>query len=99
MFPMALGPIRAIYQSSVSAEMQGRFFTLNDAVVRAMSPLGLAIAAPLIDTLGVRFLWVIAGITLVGLALVRVLTPAIFHLGESCAFPGTESPTGFRRWR
>jgi DHA3 family macrolide efflux protein-like MFS transporter len=81
-FPIALGPIRAIYQSSVPAEMQGRFFILNDAVVRAMSPLGLAIAGPLVDTLGVQFLWVIAGIALVGLALVRLLTPAILHLGE-----------------
>jgi len=79
-FPLALGPIRAIYQSSVPAEMQGRFFTLNDAVVRATSPLGLAIAGPLTDTLGVRFLWVIAGIALVGLALVRVLTPAILDI-------------------
>jgi len=66
--------------SSVPAEMQGRFFTLNDAVVRAMSPLGLAVAGPLANALGVRFLWVIAGIALVGLALVRVLTPAIFHI-------------------
>lgn len=81
-FPMALGPIRAIYQTSVPAEMQGRFFTLNDAVVRATSPLGLAIAGPLTDTLDVRFLWVIAGIALIVLALVRLLTPTILHLGE-----------------
>jgi DHA3 family macrolide efflux protein-like MFS transporter len=53
-FPIALGPIHAIYQSSVPAEMQGRFYTLNDAVVRAMSPLGLAVAGPLADAFGVR---------------------------------------------
>jgi DHA3 family macrolide efflux protein-like MFS transporter len=82
MFPVALGPIRAIYQSSVRTEMQGRFFTLNDAVVRATSPLGLAVAGPVADAFGIRILWVIAGIALVGLAVTRLLTPAIFHLGE-----------------
>jgi DHA3 family macrolide efflux protein-like MFS transporter len=82
MFPVALGPIRAIYQTSVRTDMQGRFFTLNDAVVRATSPLGLAVAGPVADAFGIRILWVIAGIALVGLAVTRLLTPTILHLGE-----------------
>jgi DHA3 family macrolide efflux protein-like MFS transporter len=89
MFPVALGPIRAIYQSSVRTEMQGRFLTLNDAVVRATSPLGLAVAGPVADAFGIRILWVIAGIALVGLAVTRVLTPAILHLGEPA---GSQEP-------
>ena len=57
---------------------QGRFFTLNGAVVRATSPLGLVIAGPLADTFGARILWVIAGVGLVGLAVTRLLTPEIW---------------------
>lgn len=89
-FPIALGPIRAIYQSSVPADMQGRFFSLNDAVVRATSPLGLAVAGPVADAFGIRILWVVAGIALIGLAVTRLLTPAIFHLGEPA---GSQEPS------
>lgn len=80
--PVGLGPLRAIYQSTIPPEMQGRFFTLNQAVVRAMAPLGLFVAGPLADAFGVRILWIITGAVLVGLALLRVLTPAIYRLGE-----------------
>lgn len=66
MSSLANGPIMAIFQSNVAPGMQGRVFTLMGSATALMMPLGLAIAGPLADVVGVRA-WFIAGgaITLV----------------------------------
>jgi DHA3 family macrolide efflux protein-like MFS transporter len=60
MFLIGLGiaicnaPIGAIFQSVVDKDMQGRFSTTLNAITGAMTPLGLAIAGPVADAVGVR---------------------------------------------
>ena len=54
------GPILAIVQNTVAPEMQGRVFTLLTSLVSLMTPLGLIIAGPLADLLGVQT-WYVAG--------------------------------------
>ena len=78
--PIATGPLHAIYQSVVSPEMQGRFFTLNRSIINVASPLGLAIGGPLADAIGVRALFVVGGVATLVVALVRAFTPAILAL-------------------
>ena len=60
--PFANGPILALFQSIVTPEMQGRVFTLIGSLAAAMSPLGLAIAGPVADLLGVRAWYIVGGV-------------------------------------
>jgi DHA3 family macrolide efflux protein-like MFS transporter len=58
--PMVNGPIMAIMQAKVDADMQGRVFTLLHAAASAMTPLSLAVAGPVADAVGVNP-WYVAG--------------------------------------
>jgi DHA3 family macrolide efflux protein-like MFS transporter len=77
------GPIFALLQAIVAPEMQGRVFTVVQSMAWVASPLGMAVAGPVADALGVRVWYVMAGIVclLMGLSAFRV--PAIMHLEES----------------
>ena len=56
----ANGPMFAIMQATVAKDMQGRIFTLLGSLSGAMMPLGLALAGPVADAIGVRA-WYLAG--------------------------------------
>jgi len=69
MGPMANGPLFAIVQSTVEPGMQGRVMSLMSSGAGAMMPLGLLLAGPLADVLGVRTWYVIGGAMCVLIAL------------------------------
>lgn len=75
--PLANGPIFAIIQSTVKPEMQGRVMGLLGSGAAAMMPIGLLMAGPLADRIGVRALYVIGGVACaliaVGSAFIRPL--------------------------
>jgi MFS transporter, DHA3 family, macrolide efflux protein len=77
MIPLTNGPLFAIVQSAVAPEMQGRVFTLIGSLATAMSPVGLAIAGPMSDVIGVRTWFIIGGAVTAVMALSSYLTPAI----------------------
>jgi DHA3 family macrolide efflux protein-like MFS transporter len=54
------GPILAILQAVVPPALQGRVLTVVSSVVGLISPLGMVLAGPVADTLGVR-VWFVAG--------------------------------------
>jgi DHA3 family macrolide efflux protein-like MFS transporter len=54
-------PVGAILQATVARDIQGRVFTLVNSIATAMVPLGLAIAGPVADAIGVRTMWYISG--------------------------------------
>jgi len=60
MMPITNGPIGAILQSVIRPDMQGRVMSLVNSAATAISPLGLLIAGPLSDALGIR-VWFWAG--------------------------------------
>jgi DHA3 family macrolide efflux protein-like MFS transporter len=60
--PLANGPIIATLQERVEPDMQGRVMTLLISGATAAAPLGLIIAGPLSDVVGVQPLFVGAGI-------------------------------------
>jgi DHA3 family macrolide efflux protein-like MFS transporter len=62
------GPIFALMQSVVAPEMQGRVSTLIQAVSGAASPLGLAIAGPVADHIGVQAIYVIGALVFAAIA-------------------------------
>ena len=81
-FPMALGPIRAIYQSSVPAEMQGRFFAVIQSMNKTIVPVALAITGPLVDVWGTRPLWFVCAAVLLATALSRRFVPALYYIED-----------------
>jgi DHA3 family macrolide efflux protein-like MFS transporter len=82
MNPIANGPIHAIFQSAVSPEMQGRVFSMVGSFASAMAPLGMAIAGPVADTIGVHGWFVLAGASSITMAVVGRMSPAVMSLGE-----------------
>lgn len=82
MDPLTNGPFIALLQSAVPPEMQGRVFTVVQSVTAAISPLGLAVAGPLAQALGVRVWFIAGGAACLLMALVGFFTPSILHLEE-----------------
>jgi DHA3 family macrolide efflux protein-like MFS transporter len=82
MNPIANGSLMAVLQIIVPADMQGRVFTLLQSAVGAMIPLGLAIAGPLADTLGVQIWFLIAGIAMAVMGIGALFVPAITRLDD-----------------
>jgi DHA3 family macrolide efflux protein-like MFS transporter len=88
---MTNGPVRAIFQAVVPPDMQGRVFTLLGSASMAMSPLGLIIAGPVADALGVRTWYIVGGSMTILMGVVGFLIPAVLHV-EDGRIPTTESP-------
>jgi DHA3 family macrolide efflux protein-like MFS transporter len=78
----ANGPFFAILQSVVPPVMQGRVFTILMSISMSATPIGLALAGPLADSLGVQ-LWYMLGALICGVIIIWIiLSPALLHLEE-----------------
>lgn len=62
MIPMVDGSLMAIMQEKIDNEYQGRVFTMFGSILYLSTLVGLAIAGPVSDALGVQFWFVLAGI-------------------------------------
>jgi DHA3 family macrolide efflux protein-like MFS transporter len=82
MNPIANGSFMAVMQTTVPPEMQGRIFTLTMSGSMAMSPLGLAIAGPVADVLGVRIWFLIGGIVTTVIGAGCFFVPAIMNIAN-----------------
>ena len=69
-------------QSVVAPDMQGRVITLIGSAATAMSPLGLVIAGPVSDWLGVQAWFILGGIVTLLLGIGAIFVPAIMHIEE-----------------
>ena len=96
--PITNGPLQAVMQANVAPEMQGRVFTLLNSLSSAASPIGLAVAGPVADLLGVRAWFLMGGVACTLLAITGLLMPAVVHVedqavvaeGQGKAQPATE---------
>ena len=61
--PITNGSYGAILQSVIAPEMQGRVFAFIMSAAMLVSPLGLIIAGPIADALGIQLWFWVAGIT------------------------------------
>jgi len=90
------GPFFAMLQAKVAPEMQGRVFMLVGSVCGMMAPLGMAIAGPVADALGVQFWFVMAGMVCVLMAVAAFFIPTLMNLedanGEQRAEAGSLAP-------
>jgi DHA3 family macrolide efflux protein-like MFS transporter len=83
MLPMVNGPVHAILQSAVEPEMQGRVFTLVGSLSSGMAPLGLIIAGPVADAIGVQSWYVIGGVACILMAVVGYSIPALKNIEDN----------------
>jgi DHA3 family macrolide efflux protein-like MFS transporter len=80
MNPIVNGPFGALFQDVVAPELQGRVFTVLGSMTALASPLGLAVAGPLADWLGVQVWFVIGGAICILASVAMLLTPAVMDL-------------------
>lgn len=81
--PMIDGPLFAVLQSVVAPEMQGRVFMLVISMAKMISPLGLIVAGPLADALGVRIWFLMGGLITALIGLAAFLVPTIVNIEAS----------------
>jgi DHA3 family macrolide efflux protein-like MFS transporter len=89
---LANGPIQAIFQAVVPAELQGRVFTLLASLSGAMTPIGLLLATPVADLAGIRVWYVVAGGVCLAAGGAGFLIPAIARI-EDGATPVAVEPS------
>jgi len=77
---MGFGALRAIMQSTVPPEMQGRVFSLRISLFGAMAPLGLAVLGPLAETIGIRAIYLLDGAACLLVALLWSVTRSVRNL-------------------
>ena len=92
MLPMVDGPFMAILQGTVAPEMQGRVFTIISSLLSISSPIGLAIAGPVSDALGLQVWYLVAGVLCAASGLAGFLVPSIVHIEENHGGQITEGP-------
>ena len=80
MIPMANGPIGALFQSIIRPDMQGRILSLIGSGATAISPIGLLIAGPFSDLLGIRVWFWVGGILCVAIAAAGFFIPVVMDL-------------------
>jgi DHA3 family macrolide efflux protein-like MFS transporter len=62
--------------------MQGRVFSVVGSFASAMAPIGMAIAGPVADAIGVHGWFVLAGASCIAMAAVGRMSPAVMSLGD-----------------
>lgn len=94
MLPIANGPVFAMMQSIIRPDMQGRVMSLVNSGATAISPLGLLIAGPVSDWLGIRIWFWAGGILCVLIGVFAFFVPVIMNVeshGEETGVPATEA--------
>jgi MFS transporter, DHA3 family, macrolide efflux protein len=82
MDPITNGPLIAAMQAKVAPEMQGRVLTLVGSLLGAAAPLGIIIAGPLADAVGIRFWYVLGGSMCIVLGVAAFFIPTVVHLED-----------------
>jgi DHA3 family macrolide efflux protein-like MFS transporter len=90
--PLVDGPMMAIMQSTVKADMQGRVFTLMGSLVALASPVGLVIAGPLSDLIDIRIWFLLAGLFCLLTGVILFFIPSVVQI-EKFGNYGSEGET------
>ncbi|WP_102126144.1 MFS transporter [Deinococcus planocerae] len=84
-FSFGNAPMTAVLQTVIPNQLQGRALSLLSTVMGLAGPVGLALAAPLGEWLGVRGLFVAAGVLSALASLAGFLSPALLRLEGTAA--------------
>ena len=80
--PITNGPLTAILQTAVAPEMQGRVFSLIGSLSAGASPIGLALAGPVADLLGIQLWFILGGMSLLLMGAVGFFIPPLVRIEE-----------------
>ena len=80
MVVFANGPLHALLQTVVPAEIQGRVLSLIGSAAMAMSPISLLIAGPVSDKIGIQTWYLVSGVLCIITALAGFLLPAVMNI-------------------
>lgn len=80
MQPIVNGSLGAVLQATVDPAMQGRVFTLLSSFATAMTPLGLLMAGPMADVLGVQSWYVVGGLLCAAMGVIGLFIPSVMKL-------------------
>ncbi|MCP4363182.1 MAG: MFS transporter [Chloroflexi bacterium] len=70
----------AVLQTAILPELQGRVITVVLSSTALTDPIGLAIAGPLSDTVGVRIWYIVCGIITIVMGIGALFVPAIINI-------------------
>jgi DHA3 family macrolide efflux protein-like MFS transporter len=82
MNPITMGPFFAVIQSRVEPDMQARIFSLLSSVGAGMAPVGLMIAGPVSDRLGIQTWFFLGGAACVLMGVTGLFIPAVMRIEE-----------------
>lgn len=85
MTPITNGSYGAMLQAIIPPELQGRVFALIMSAAMAIAPLGLLIAGPAADAIGVRAWFWLAGAVCAGMGALGFFLPAVMRIEEQKA--------------
>jgi DHA3 family macrolide efflux protein-like MFS transporter len=80
--PIINGSLVAIFQAIIPPEMLGRVLTLILSLTGMTTPLGLAIAGPVGDTLGLPAWFLLSGVVTASLGIVQLCVPAVMRIED-----------------
>ena len=80
MTPMTMGPFFAVVQSTVEPDMQARIFSLLSSVGTGIAPLGLMIAGPVADQVGIQAWFLLGGVLCIFMAVTGLFIPAVMNM-------------------
>ena len=86
------GPVMAIFQTVVEPGMQGRVISLLGSIAMAVTPIGLLVAGPVADALGVRIWYTVGGILCLVIGLSARFLPSYKVLDQVPAQPPVPPP-------
>jgi DHA3 family macrolide efflux protein-like MFS transporter len=78
--PLVNGPVFAILQATIAPDYQGRVFSLVGSLAGAAAPLGLILAAPVADTVGVGTWYLAGGIACVAMGIAGFFVPPLMGI-------------------
>lgn len=90
MIPFINGPIHAVMQSSVRPEMQGRVVSLMGTMAQLAMPLGLAIAGPVSDAIGIQAWFIVGGIVMSLIGVIGFVIPALRNIENQHGGPAPD---------
>jgi DHA3 family macrolide efflux protein-like MFS transporter len=80
--PITMGPFFAILQTTVEPDMQARIFALLWSIGSGITPLGLMIAGPVADQIGIQAWFLLGGLLCMLMGVVGLFIPAVMNIEE-----------------
>ena len=105
--PLVNGPVYAILQATIAPDYQGRVFSLIGSLAGAAAPVGLILAAPVAEIVGVGAWYLAAGIACVAMGIGGLFSTALMRIEDPAAeetesmrasAPAGSEAAGRRKW-